>query len=185
MNCQDFNGRLHEYLDETLEAEIQAEAHDHLRQCGHCRQAIDRELALAKSLRQGLDDATASLELGAEARRKIREALEAKPVPANAWLRAWLRFIAVPLRPIGVGAALLAIGLLLIGILFHRRSASDADRQTAAQNRQGICVVDVPMHTQIHVLRWEGHTLVDRFDTGVTIGRAQFQTPPSLPHKPL
>ena len=69
MNCKTFNDLLHEYLDETLDADVQAAAREHLEHCGDCRRALMREESFAKSLRHALDRATADLSVRPETRR--------------------------------------------------------------------------------------------------------------------
>ena len=83
MNCNNFKLVLHEYLDETLRAEVQAAAREHLDQCSDCRRAVRREETFAKSIRHSLERAIAEVSLGPEMRRNILKALESKS--ADTW----------------------------------------------------------------------------------------------------
>src|ERR1700757_1993114 len=71
MNCEDFNDRLPEYLDETLSAAEQAAAREHVQDCAACRQALARHTAYAKSIRRAFDRETQRLSLSAEVRQNI------------------------------------------------------------------------------------------------------------------
>src|SRR5258706_5754539 len=126
MNCQDFNHRLHEYLDEALSRDDRAAARERLRHCGHCRRALLREKTVAQSVRHSLERATAGLSIRTEVKRRVLEALEAKSAPSNTWLRAWQRFVFVPSRPAGAAAALLVVWLLFLRSHFHRQAGEES-----------------------------------------------------------
>jgi anti-sigma factor RsiW len=174
MNCQDLQDRLHEYLDETLDADTQAAAREHLRQCGDCRRALLREETVAQSIRRSLDRATAGLSLRPEMQRNILKALKPKPAASNAWVLAWQSFIAMPIRPIGAGAALLSVLLLALGIQFYRPATETPAPQAATQPGPDICVIDVPIQTETHMFRRQDHTVVDAIAPSVSMAHARF-----------
>jgi hypothetical protein len=171
MNCDEFNDRLLEFLDESLDAGVQDSAREHLRECGDCRRAVQREQATAESIRHSLERAAANISLRPEARRNILRALESQPAPAYNWLRAWL--FSVPVRLIGAGAALTALVLLLRGISLNHRMAERPAPTLAAQSDQNIRTIDVPGQTPTHVFRWENDSVVDMIIPGATVGYAQ------------
>ena len=172
MNCGTFHDLLHEYLDERLDAEDQAAAREHLRQCDACRRAFLREQALAKSMRQFLDRATAGLSVRPGLRQNVLQALKPEPVASNNWWSAWQRFISI--RPAGAVAALLGVVLLFVGIQFYRRAAKDATPQTIAQTGHYTCVINVPMQTQTHVFRRQDNTVEDVIVSSTSVGHASF-----------
>src|SRR5438309_2282826 len=116
MNCQDFNEKLHDYMDETLGADGQAAAEEHLRQCGACRSALSRERIVAKSIRHSLDHAMACLSLPPGTLRNVLKRLEPQATQPKAWMRFLQRLCYPVIRPVGVGAALLGIVLLILVI---------------------------------------------------------------------
>ena len=172
MNCETFHDLLHEYLDERLDAEDQAAAREHLRQCDACRRAFRREQALAKSMRQFLDRATAGLSVRLGLRQNVLQALKPAPVAPNNWWSVWQRFISI--RPAGAVAALLGLVLLFVGIQTYRRAAKDAPALTVAQTGQYTCVINVPMRTQTHVFRRQDNTIEDAIVSSTSVGHASF-----------
>ena len=177
MNCEEFKGRLYEYLDETLAGDVQASVGEHLRQCGGCRRAVLREKAVAQSLRHSLDCATAGLSLRPETLRNVLEAWESKPIPTNGWMHAWQWFISSPIRPVGAGAALLGALLLFFGLQAHRQPAENSASPGIAQTGRDAYVVDVPIQTQTHLFRRQNGTVMDAITPSVAVGHARFPDP--------
>lgn len=185
MNCETFSDLLQEYLDETLEAQVQAAAQEHLRQCDACRQAFRRQQALAKSLRHCLDRATAGLSVRPGMRQDVLQALKSEPVTSSNWWSAGRRFI--PLRPAGAVATLLGLLLLSVGIQVYRRAANDGASPTIAQTGHYTCVINVPMQTQTHVFRRQDNTIEDAVISSAGVGYAGFfedREPPSPKTQP-
>ena len=190
MNCETFHDLLHEYLDETLDAEFQAATREHLRQCDACRHACLREQAFAKSMGLSLDRATAGLSVRPGMRQYVLQALESKPAPSNAWWRAWQRLISIRLRPAGAVATLLGGLLLFVGIQLYRQTAKVAAPQTIAQTGRHPCVINVPIQTQTHVFRRQDNTIEDAIASSTGVGNASFfenseQPSPKPSSKPL
>ncbi len=174
MNCEMFNGLLYEYLDETLDCELKAAAREHLGQCDACRRAFLREQALAKSMSQTLDRATAGLSVRPGMRQSVLRALELKPAPSNPWSRAWQSFISIRLRPAGAVATFLGVLLLFLGVHFYRQTAKDSPAHAIAQTGRCAWVINVPMQTQTHVFRRQDNTIEDAFASGTSVGHAGF-----------
>jgi anti-sigma factor RsiW len=185
MNCADFNERLLEYVDESLPAEVQAAAREHLCQCADCRRALVREQALADSIRHSLDRATAGLSLRPNAQQRILRALESAAPPATPMARAWQWLLSIPLRPVAAAVALLLLLFLLRGIPFHPRTAPGSAPQAAAQAALAATVIDLPMQTQIHYFRWEANTVVDMIVPGDAVASAQFLQNKETPSQKL
>ena len=190
MNCESFHGLLYDYLDETLDAEVQAAARQHLQECDTCRHAFLRERALAKSMGQSLNRATTGLLLRPEIRQNVLKALQSNPAPTNAWVYAWQRFSLNPIRTAGMAAALLGMLLLFFGIQYYRRVAKDLAPKTIAQTGHYTCVVDVPILTQIHVFRQQNNAVMDSIaaDMGVahaSLYEAHEEPSPKPSSKPL
>jgi len=177
MNCGEFNKRLYDYVDNTLESSVRASAREHLRNCDDCRRALLREQTVAQSIRHSLDRATANLSVRPETLRNVLEVSEPKPIRPNLLIQTWQWFISSPLRPVSAGAALLGAIVLLIGLQTHHQSAENATSQAAAQARQDTWVVDVPIQTQTHVFRRQNGTVVDSIAPGLAFGHASFLQP--------
>jgi anti-sigma factor RsiW len=159
MDCHTFKGLLHEYLDGALDAGVQEAASEHLRRCDVCRQAFLREKALANSIRQSLEQATARLSVRPGMRLGVLEALESKPSPLGAWRDAWRRFVAI--RPAGAVAAVMGVVLFLLCIQFYRRSPDHAAHRVVAVSGRSTCIVNVPIPAQAHVFRLQDNAVVD------------------------
>jgi len=174
MNCETFHDLLHEYLDETLEAEVQAAAQEHLRRCDACRHACLREQALAKSMGQSFARATAGLSTRPQMRQNVLRALESNAAPSGAWWRAWHNIISIRIWPAGAVAMLLGVLLLFVGLQFYHRAAKDATPQTMAQTGHYTCVINVPMQTQTHLFRRQDNTVEDTIVSSPSVGHASF-----------
>lgn len=174
MNCNNFKAVLHEYLDETLDADVQAAAREHLQQCDDCRRAVMREETLAKSIRHSLDQATAGLTLRPEMRRDILQALEAKTAPPNSWLHAWRSFISIAMRPARAGVVLLCFLLLFFGVQFYRRTAKNASTEPTPQTGHYTWVIHVPIPAQTYMFQHQNNAVVDAIAASVALGHAGF-----------
>ena len=174
MNCNNFKAVLHEYLDETLHADVQAAAREHLQQCSDCRRAVMREETFANSIRHSLDRATAGLSLRPEMRRNILEALESNSALPNTWLHTCQNFIWTAVRPARASAALLCLLLLFFGVQFYRRTAKDAPPKTTAQASQYSWVIHVPIPAQTYVFQHQNNAVVDAIAASVAVGHAGF-----------
>ena len=159
MNCKTFHGLLYDYLDEAMDAEVEAAARQRLELCDACRNAFLREQAISNSMRKSLNEATACLSVRPGMRQNVLKALESKPAPLSAWLDALRSFIAV--RPAGAVAALLGVALLLLCMRLYRQAPNHAARTSVAQTGHSPCVINVPLLTRTHVFRLQGNAVVD------------------------
>ncbi len=75
MNCRQFQHDLDEYSEGSLSAQAQAAAEKHLAECMACRQRLQEEQEAARSLREGMRQATERLELPPEVGRRVLAAL--------------------------------------------------------------------------------------------------------------
>jgi len=184
MNCETFQSLLHEYLDETLEAGVQAAAQEHLRRCEACQRACRREQALAKSMGQTFARATAGLSVRPGLRQNVVQALESEAIASNNWWSTWRRFISI--RPAGAVAALLGVLLLFFAVQYFRQPAKVSSSQTVAQASYPTYVIHVPMQTQTHVFRRQDNTIEDAIVSSTSVGRASFfeDREPSSPKPP-
>jgi anti-sigma factor RsiW len=172
MNCETFHDLLPEYLDETLDADAQAFARQHLRQCDACRRALLREQVFAKAVRLSLERATAGISVRPQMRQNVIRALEPKPAGSRAWWRGWPSFAFIRVRSIGVAAAFLGVVLLLLGLQFYRQEVKDSAPKTVAQSVHYTWVITVPMQTQTHVFRWHNGAIEDAVLSGASVGYA-------------
>jgi anti-sigma factor RsiW len=174
MNCETFHDLLHEYLDETLEARVQAAAHEHLRQCEACRRACLREQALAKSMGQTFARATAGLSVRPGLRQNVLQAMESEAAPAGAWRRGWHGIMSIRLWPAGAVAAILGVLLLFFGVHYFHRLGKDSSSQTVAQASYPTYVIHVPIQTQTHVFRRQDNIIEDAIVSSTSVGHASF-----------
>jgi hypothetical protein len=196
MNCQDFNGRLYEYLDGALSAESEAAAREHLRECCGCRRALLQEETAAAAIRHALDQATAGLKLNAAALREPLATLsisqfgrpiapllgERAGVRGNAaWLRALQCLVASPFRTIGAVVAVLGLLFLVLGLPVHHRAAQPSAPQAAAEAIPGTCVINVPIQVTTHSFERQGNTVVDAVAMSMAVVHAQFPYPTARP----
>lgn len=174
MNCDTFLDLLHEYLDETLDADVASSARQHLQQCAVCRQALQREQILAKNLRLSMERATAGVSLRLQLRQNVLRALESNPAVSHAWWPVCRDFIFLRWRWVGPAWIVLAVSALFFGFRFHRTDAGPAVRKTAAPPAEYGCVISVPLQTQIHVFRQQNNTIEDAVISGAGLGYASF-----------
>jgi anti-sigma factor RsiW len=159
MNCKTFSDRLHEYLDGALGAEDVAAVRQHLQHCEACRLALSHERAVATSLRQSFDQATAGISLRPEARRRILKALEPGPAPRASWLD-FLKGLLATRRGIAA-AALLGAVVFVLGTAYRHREAEDKALRNPVQDGRPTWVVDVPIQAEYHVFRRDHNEIVD------------------------
>jgi hypothetical protein len=74
MNCAHFQERLYDYLDDMLSPSEKTAAEEHLLGCGSCRQAVQSELLLARTLSTRLTQTVEAVNLDANARKGITKA---------------------------------------------------------------------------------------------------------------
>src|SRR5689334_16066344 len=118
MNCENFNNRLPEYLDDTLSAAEQAAAREHLQKCGSCQRALAHHEALAESIRLSFTGATQRLSLRPETRLNILNALE-RPKRSRPFWETIQALLTIPWRhPAWAGTVLLCLGLLIFSSRF-------------------------------------------------------------------
>jgi predicted anti-sigma-YlaC factor YlaD len=177
MNCQEFNERLYEYLDGTLPTDVEAAAREHLQLCEDCRHALSREKVMARSIESSLNLATARLSMGPELRRRIIEAPRARPTARGivSLIREW--FALKSIRIAGAAAAVLAAVLLFVGLQNHRHPAANSPRPVVPNNNREIYVVDVPFHTQTHLLQQQDGNVVDAIASSAAVGHALLSEP--------
>jgi predicted anti-sigma-YlaC factor YlaD len=172
MNCQEFNERLYEYLDEALPTNVQAAAREHLQLCEDCRRALEREKVMAQSIESSLNLATARLSVGPELRRRIIEAPRARPVAPGIFFLIWQWFALKSIRFAGAAAALLVSILLFVGLYNRPHPAAKSPSPVAPNNNLEICVIDVPFYTETHLLQQQGGHVVDAIASSAAVGHA-------------
>jgi predicted anti-sigma-YlaC factor YlaD len=174
MNCQEFQDRLYDYVDDTLGSDVQARVREHLRSCGDCRRALLCERAVAQSISHSLNRATGNLSARPEMLRNVLEAWESRPILSNGWMRAWRWFISNPVQPVSAGAALLAALVLFVGLSAVHQHAADSVSQGVAKPPQITWIIDVPIQTQTHLSRLQNGVVIDAIALGVAIDHARF-----------
>lgn len=177
MNCRDFNDRLYDYLDDTLDSDVHARIDEHLRECADCRRALGREKGLAESIKASLEHATVNLSLRPETLPNLLVERTPSPSPAGVFIRAWQWLIACPVRPASAGAVLLAALVLFIGLEARHQPAENSGSQAAIMAEENACVIDVPIQNEVHVFRRQNGTVTDVVTPGVAAGYARFVEP--------
>jgi hypothetical protein len=169
MNCENFNDRLPEYLDETLSLAEQTTAREHVQKCGACQQALARQEAFAKSIRLSFNRETQGLSLRPETRRNILNALKRPELRPTAWESIQTFFAVLWRQRARAGAVLLCLWLIIAGSHLHRHPAQHSSPQASAPEARNIYVIDVPIQTEMHVHRRQNNMVVDAVVTKVSI----------------
>ncbi len=170
MNCEQFNERLDEYLDESLDAAELALARAHAQGCVACQEALRRREAVANSVRFSLNRQTRGLSLSGEARRNIIAALqprEALPGVGES-LRTIFRQRAWAM------ALILFAGLVIFGGYFYLQPQKNASPQAIVADDSRNCVIDIPFETETHVSRMENNMAVDAIVSSAGVLHASF-----------
>jgi hypothetical protein len=186
MNCENFNDRLPEYLEDTLSTTEQAAAREHVQKCGACQQAVAQEEARARSIRLSFDRETQRLSLRPETRRNILNALERPELRPTAGEKIQAFFAILWRHPAWAGTVLLCLVLLISGSLYlgpARRSSG----QAAVKDDCITYVIDVPIRSETHVYRRQNNMVVDAAGTEISLLDARFSenvrsSPSSQPH---
>src|SRR5690242_19853906 len=76
MKCEHLQENLYDYLDDTLSPPEKAAAEEHLLACEFCRQIVQRELQLARTLSDRFSQAVESVSLDANAQRGLAIAVQ-------------------------------------------------------------------------------------------------------------
>ena len=163
MTCQEFRDRLHEYLDETLEAGSALAAREHLARCPECRLAVQQEQRLGRTLEHVLERAAADVALSRDVKARILHAARTAPARAPLAVRALEWFARNLFHAIGASAAFMA------AVLFALQLGWPHGREQAASGTRGEdrinYTIDVPFLGEQH--------------TGVT--HAEFSNLPGTP----
>src|SRR5580704_16655018 len=136
MNCENFNDRLPEYLEDTLSTSDRGAAREHVQKCVACQQALAQQEALAKSIRLSFHRETQRLSLRPETKRNILNALIRQEFPPTAWERIQAFFAVLWRHPAWAGTVLLCLVLLLSGGRFYLDSAKRSSGQAALTDNQ-------------------------------------------------
>jgi hypothetical protein len=135
---------------------------------------LERQEALAKSIRFAFDQKTRGLSLNLETRRNILNARMQHKPRRKAWdgAPAWLAVIWR--RPAWTGAVFLFLLLLISRVVLYHQPAESPDVPSGAAQARNFCVIDVSIQTKIHVARNENNMMVDAVIPGVTVAQATF-----------
>ncbi len=187
MNCEKFNDRLLEYLEDTLSLADQAAAREHAQKCVSCREALEQQAAFAKSIRFSFNRETQRLSLHPDTRRNILSALNPPKIPPAAWENIQAFFAVLRRYPVRVGAVLLCLVLLVSAGSFYLGSIKHSSPQATVKDDRITYVVDVPIQTEMHVYRKQNNMVVDAVVTEIGGMDASFSenmdsSPSSQPH---
>lgn len=141
MTCQEFKDQLPDYLDDTLDAGVRADAHQHLEACRECQLALRRTEALGRSLQCALKRETAHLALTPETRETILRAARSAPAEAPAERSAGQWLFGHPVR--ALAAAALAAMLFVTGQLQRQRAEQIPEHRRA----RSTWSIDVPFQS--------------------------------------
>jgi hypothetical protein len=185
MNCENFNDRLPEYLEDTLSTAEQAAAREHVQNCGPCQQSMAQQEALANSIRLSFNRETQRLSLRPETKQNILSALKRPQFPPTAWENIRAFFAVLWRHPAWAGAALLCLVLLISGSRFYLESVKHSSPPARVMGDRITYVIDVPIRTETHVFRSQNDTVVDAVVIESSAIDASFseglRTPPSSP----
>jgi hypothetical protein len=172
MNCQDFNDRLPEYLEDTLSAAEQSAVREHVQKCGVCQQALARQEALAKSIGLTFNRETQRLSLRPETKRNILKALQQPELPPTTWENLQAFFAILWRHPAWAGTALVCLVLLISGGRFYLDSARHS--AAAVKEDRATYFVDVPIQTERYVYGRQNNLVVDAVVTDTCVIDASF-----------
>jgi predicted anti-sigma-YlaC factor YlaD len=187
MNCENFNDRLPEYLEDTLSTADQAAAREHVQKCDACKKALAQHEALAKSIRLSFHRETQRLSLRPETKRNILNALKRPDYPPIAWERIQAFFALLWRHPAWAGTVLLCLVLLISGSRFYLDSTEQSSAQATLKDNRITYDIDIPIQTEMHVYRRENNMVVDAVVTESSVIDASFSenmrsSPSSQPH---
>ena len=187
MNCEDFNYRLPEYLEDTLSSAEQAAAAEHVQKCGACRQTLMQQEAFAKSIRLAFDRETQRLSLRPETRLNILNALKRSDFPPTAWAKVPAFWKILWRHPAWAGAVFLCLVLLISGSRLYLDSAQHPVAQASVKKDRITYLIDVPIQTERHVYRRQNNMVVDAIVTEIGMIDGSFSenmrsSPSSQPH---
>ncbi len=187
MNCEDFNDRLPEFLEDALSTADQAAAREHVQKCVACQQALAQQEALAKTIRLSFHRETQRLSLRPETKRNILNTLKRPKFAPTAWERVQT-FCAVLWRHPGwAGTVLLCLALLISGGRLYLDSAKLSSAQATVKDDRITYDIDIPIQTEMHVYHRQNNMVVDAVVTEISAIDASFSenmqsSPSSQPH---
>lgn len=158
MNCEHLQEILYDYLDDTLSPAEKASAEKHLLGCSPCRQALQREVLLARTLSDRLGQVVEKIALDTNAQRRMGRAVQRRIAkPSEPLLFSCWRRLAVPV----VASGLVLIGAIWVGYPFfsgqHSNSNSPVSLTTSSR--------EVPVHDSYAVPTYtfqrEGGLVID------------------------
>ena len=168
MNCRRFQNRLHEYVEGTLPAGIQAAADKHLAGCAACRQAVGQEQQLAQFLSNRLRQGTEPLTLHPQIQQRILAALESIPATnGGSVVCLWDRFA----RPLGIAVSLVLIVTFLLIDFFSGARVRETVRSDG-RDIQSAVSIEVSYLVPTYKFSKEGNLVVDTlsYETVVASG---------------
>jgi hypothetical protein len=175
MNCQDFNDRLFDYLDDTLSPAEEVAAREHAQQCGSCCRALEQQQAFAKSIRFSFDRETQRLSLRLDTRRDILSAVTRPKVPLTGWENIQAFFAVLRRQPAWAGAVLLCLVLLLtFANRLYLALGKHPSPQARVTDNRITYVVDVPIRTEMYLYRRHNNMVVDALVTEISVMNASY-----------
>lgn len=172
MNCRQFQNKLYEYVEGSLDAGAQAAVEKHLEACAACRQRVQQERDVARSLAEGFKRASEGLELPAEVGRRVlaavaeeRAAREERESTVCFWRRlAW------PTALTASAAALLAGWFLFVP------GAGHGPGRSQPRVAEGVVSVQLSYVVPIYTFRQEGGLVIDALTYQTNIVNERLQT---------
>ncbi|MDR3377192.1 MAG: zf-HC2 domain-containing protein [Verrucomicrobiae bacterium] len=174
MNCRRFQDQLFEYVEGSLSVGDRAAAEKHLAGCHACREAVEREEALAQDLSRRLRQRAEGLKLAPEIRRHILAAARRGPAPRPLaeLIMAWWKHYAAPLS---VGAAALVLGAILwLNHLPGGQKSGLVTAPPASRPRQETVSVQLSCRVPVCQFRREGNLIVDTLSVQTVAVSATF-----------
>jgi hypothetical protein len=174
MNCEKFNDRLPEYLEDTLSTSDRGAAREHVQKCVACQQALAQQEALAKCIRLSFHRETQRLSLRPETKRNILNALKRPEFSPTAGERIQAFFAVLWRHPAWAGTVLLCLVLMISGGRFYLDSARHSSKQATMKDDRITYDFDIPIQTDMHVFRRQNNMVVDAVVTEISVMDASF-----------
>ena len=163
MNCESLRETVYEYLDDSLPPPEAAAARTHLHDCTACREIVQREKELCRSMAAGFEQAVAGVQLEDHVRRRIVAAMDqgrAEP-RSRGLLEGWRRLL-VPVALAGAAGAVMLVATISPrrGPVPPRDSKQESLRVSPHPSTREVAV-RVTWCVPSYTFRREGNTVID------------------------
>ena len=156
MNCSKFQRLRYEYLEGSLPPQARVDADQHLSQCVPCRETVNRERALDKSVAAYLQLRADSLALSPQAQARVIRAMESAKCDRRKEILSW--HFAMPAVFI---AALITVCIFISALLFRGKPGGTETAHSQGVETRSPVLVQTFCVVPVYTFRKEGNVVVD------------------------